>query len=74
MADTPLSYTTYIGLAKWSDNQNPGATALNNNWDLIDAAVHSTSQSFSVQSPLNQSGNIISLNYNQVNFKLVSSS
>lgn len=39
MADVPSGYTSNYNIAKWNDGDNPGAAALNNNWDLIDAAI-----------------------------------
>jgi len=39
MADVPSGYTANYNIAKWDDGDNPGASALNNNWDLIDAAI-----------------------------------
>ena len=38
MADAPIGETLSLGLSKWADKKNPGATALNENWEKVDAA------------------------------------
>jgi len=39
MPTTPSGTTTNYGIAKWNDGDEPGAVALNNNSDLIDAGI-----------------------------------
>ncbi len=39
MPTTPSGYTTNYNIAKWDDGDTPGAAALNENSDLIDAGI-----------------------------------
>src|SRR5574343_233031 len=71
MPDPAIGYTTNYNIAKYADGDNPGATALNNNWDIIDTSIYSASQEvIAVNIPLQKSGNTVSLLYNTGNFKL----
>ncbi len=39
MPDDPIATTPTIGLSKWAEGADPGADALNVNWDTIDSAI-----------------------------------
>ncbi len=39
MSDAPIAYTKSLALGKWGNKKDPGYAALNENWDLVDAAV-----------------------------------
>ena len=43
--DPPSSYTTYYSLGLWNQGARPGATALNNNTIIIDAAIKGVANS-----------------------------
>lgn len=78
--------TTHYQLGKWADGDNPGAAAINNNWDVIDTQIHSASvlaeaaytaslsQSIYVADPIYKSGSnaSITLKYDTGSFKIVS--
>jgi hypothetical protein len=84
----PISFTTHYNLGKWNDGDNPGAAALNNNWDVIDTKIHdvsviaqnaytsSLSQSLYVSDPIYRSGSnaVITLRYDTGSFTIVSGS
>jgi hypothetical protein len=38
MPDAPISETLSLDLGQWAEGANPGAAALNNNWEKVDAA------------------------------------
>ena len=69
--DPPTSYTTHYNLKKYADGNTPGAAALNDDKDLIDAGIYSASTSnLTVSIPLVRSINNIALNYFNTNLKV----
>jgi membrane-bound inhibitor of C-type lysozyme len=72
MADAPISFTTHYNLSKWAEGSNPGAVALNSQWDLIDNVIYLKENPLSFSYPLLRTSNVISLNINAVNLKLTS--
>jgi hypothetical protein len=72
MADAPISYTTHYNLSKWAEGSNPGAVALNSQWDLIDNVIYLKENPLSFGYPLSRASNVISLNINATNLKLTS--
>jgi hypothetical protein len=72
MADAPISFTTHYNLSKWAEGSNPGAIALNSQWDLIDNVIYLKENPLSFSYPLSRASNVISLNINATNLKLTS--
>lgn len=75
MADLPIGYTTKFNIAKFADGSNPGAAALNNNWDLIDSAIDGKLSTPVFAYPLyyDAVNAAVNLNYNTALFTLMGS-
>jgi len=72
MADSPIGYTTHYTIAKWNDGDQPGAIALNNNYDIIDTSIYNaiTASSISGTEPIYMDGNYVNLRYVDDNLKI----
>lgn len=71
--DPPSSYTTNYNLKKYLDGDDPGAAALNEDKDIIDGAIFSSSINNIVASiPLIKTGSNLELQWNTNNIKLTS--
>lgn len=70
--DPPVSYTTHYNLKKYNDGDDPGAAALNDDKDIIDAKIYSASlTNLTATAPISRSGDNISLQYDTANLKVV---
>lgn len=75
MADLPSGYTTNYHISKWNDGDNPGAAAINANWELIDNSMKGllTASSLGVTSSYAlsslSSSYVSSINWNNISSK-----
>ena len=73
MPTPPYATTPHYGLGKWLDGDNPGAAALNLNWDTIDTKIYDAYQhagsALTFSLPLKNTAGVISLDY-ETNLKL----